>query len=365
MNHGTASGKLLELAYGELAEREARGVEAHAAGCHACRAELDRIRETRALMAQLPVEPPPEGGERILMAAAREVAEARRARPLFPRWIWAGSAGAVAAVAVAVVSWQLASAPRVATLRDGGVDLLGRPPPPVAAAPEAPSPAAADGEGVAPAKELEAREAVGEAPARRRTSRAAEPPPELAAAPRREEPVAPTAGSATAAPEPSAVWRTAPAEAEPVADAYAPPPAPAPPPAAAMAPRAMAQKARAPAAAERKAAAPVAVDDGLRDEESPAGGAAASGPGSVETRTFAGCPGERRRVVERDGDGRVVRYVRVGELRTVEQRYGADGRLRSALVTEGGARRALPLDAPGLVREARDAGIDAPPRCEP
>jgi len=38
------------------------------------------------------------------------------------------------------------------------------------------------------------------------------------------------------------------------------------------------------------------------------------------------------------------------------------GRLPSA---DGVSRRALPLGAPGLVLLARDAGIDAPPRCEP
>ena len=99
MNHAAASEKLLELAYGELPPREARVVEAHVAGCDACRAELSSIRETRALMAQLPSEPPPERGEAIVLAAAREAAAARRPRPLLPTWLWAGTAGAMAASA--------------------------------------------------------------------------------------------------------------------------------------------------------------------------------------------------------------------------------------------------------------------------
>jgi hypothetical protein len=122
---------------------------------------------------------------------------------------------------------------------------------------------------------------------------------------------------------------------------------------ASAAPRApAAQKARSAFAPERKAAAPAAAE-----------AESLSGPGSVESRSFPDCPGERRRVVERDGDGRVIRYVREGDRRIVEQRYGADGRLRSAFAIEGGLRRALPAGAPGLVGDARDAGIDAPPRC--
>jgi len=112
------------------------------------------------------------------------------------------------------------------------------------------------------------------------------------------------------------------------------------------------------AAPERKGAAPVAATDA--SEEGPR-----AAPGAVESRAFAGCPGERRRVVERDGEGRLLRYVRVGDRRTLEQRYGPDGWLVSAFVIEDGVRRTLPLDATGLVRQARDAGIDAPPRCEP
>jgi hypothetical protein len=92
---------------------------------------------------------------------------------------------------------------------------------------------------------------------------------------------------------------------------------------------------------------------------------AEAAPGSVETRSFDGCPGERRRTVERAGDGTVLRYVREGAQRTIEHRYSPDGRLVAATVTEGTARRALPLDTPGLVRDSRDAGIDAPPRCGP
>jgi anti-sigma factor RsiW len=149
MKHDLASEKLLELAYGELSAREARDVAAHAEGCERCREELARIRETRSLMAQLPMEPPPEGGLGIVMAAAREAASARgrRGTGLLPPWLWAGSLGAVAAVVVAVVSWQLTRTAPSDGLRARDGDLLGAPSPavvavaPPAAAPEPPSPA--------------------------------------------------------------------------------------------------------------------------------------------------------------------------------------------------------------------------------
>ncbi|HSM93917.1 MAG TPA: zf-HC2 domain-containing protein, partial [Anaeromyxobacteraceae bacterium] len=127
MNHEAASERLLELAYGDLPPREARAVEAHAAACDACRAELARMRETRALMARLPVEPPPEGGMAVVMAAARQAAEASpRRRTILPAWLWAGGIGAVAAAAVAVVSWQLARTAPAVTGAERETELLGR-----------------------------------------------------------------------------------------------------------------------------------------------------------------------------------------------------------------------------------------------
>jgi hypothetical protein len=119
--------------------------------------------------------------------------------------------------------------------------------------------------------------------------------------------------------------------------------------------------------AEKESAAPLAARPAEKkrafEQAAPAATPQAVGPGAVETRSFPSCPGERRRVVERDADGRVVRYLRETEPRTIEHRFGPDGRLVAAFELVGVARRPLPLDAPGLVRDARDAGIDAPPRC--
>lgn len=378
MNHEAASEKLLELAYGELPQGEARAVEAHASHCDACRGELASIRGTRAMMARLPVEPPPERGLGVVLAAAREAAAARtRKGSLLPRWLWAGGLGAVAAAAVAVVSWQLARTSPEGGLQERESDLMGRPPA-MAAAPapdrrEAAEPAAerakeAPALAAAPAPSPPAKPA----PAPRMTGRAVERSPKrgeaarmmaeaetaAAGAPAMDEGAAPAGGpkwerAEAAAPPPAAEPAPRAAARPAFADAERVAPAPAPEPAPKVAQRS-AQKARSMESTERKSAAPSAAMT-MAEERAEAQG--------VETRDFAGCPGERRRVVERDGDGRVVRYVRVGNRRTVEQRYGADGRLRAAFETEDGVKRALPTDAPGLVRDARDAGIDAPARC--
>jgi len=109
MNHETARGFLLDLAYGELAAAEARAVEAHLAGCEACRAERDRIASTRRLMEGLGEEPEP-GGQGILMAAARQAVERPRRAPLFS-WVRLATGLAVLMV-VGGVTLELLSARR-------------------------------------------------------------------------------------------------------------------------------------------------------------------------------------------------------------------------------------------------------------
>ncbi len=111
------------------------------------------------------------------------------------------------------------------------------------------------------------------------------------------------------------------------------------------------------APAERKSAGP--------EEGRAAALRAEAGQGSVETRSFDGCPGERARIVQRDAEGRLVVYVRfLSDSRRIEQRYGPDGRLTSAALIDGKVAQRLPLDTPWLVRDARDAAIGAPPRCQ-
>ncbi|HEY6098844.1 MAG TPA: zf-HC2 domain-containing protein, partial [Anaeromyxobacter sp.] len=140
MTRDAYTDRLLDLAYGELPKREAREVEEHAATCEACRAELGRIRGTRRVMAALPEEPAPDRGERILLTAAREAADARRPRPLVPRWLLGGAVVAASVAVVAAVSFRVAEwSPR----KDEPNALLGdspyaSPPPAAAEAPVAP-----------------------------------------------------------------------------------------------------------------------------------------------------------------------------------------------------------------------------------
>ncbi len=107
MTHEAVRDKLLDLAYGELSRREARPVEEHAAACDACRAELERIRETRKLVSALPPVEAPERGENVLLAAARERARLREPRWRVPRWLLGASVAAASLVVVAAVSYRI------------------------------------------------------------------------------------------------------------------------------------------------------------------------------------------------------------------------------------------------------------------
>ena len=72
MTHEECQDRLLEFAYGELDRRRTREVEAHLALCPVCAGVYRRIAGVREVMGQLEPEPPP-GGERVVLAAAREM----------------------------------------------------------------------------------------------------------------------------------------------------------------------------------------------------------------------------------------------------------------------------------------------------
>jgi hypothetical protein len=381
MSQDAFQDRLLDLAYGELSPREAREVEAHAASCPACRAELARIRETRRIMAALPDEPAPEAGERILLAAAREAARARRRAPLLPRWGWALSMAATLAV-VGAVSYRILAMRGPAERAETA--LLGNGAYQAAPAPEAPPPA--------PAGDAAEAEHRREAPMADHAERAPAPPraaaPAAKAAPRelaeRERgaafappPSPPGAAAAPpAAPAPEAGPPSAPAASaqaarreDAVRAAPAPQPAPAPSRAEAAPPR---------SDARRRAAAP-ATDAGADAQGAPQADALASygflrsaGRLRGEIRTFTDCPGEAWRKVETDPDGRVVSYVREGTIGgrrlRVEAIYGADGRLARTRVRDladaaAPVRDARPGEVPGTPEDAAAATADAPPRC--
>jgi TolA-binding protein len=72
---------LLDLAYGELGGADAARLEDHAAACGSCREELDAVRITRKLAAQLPAEVPmPSLEDAVLAEAAREAVRDRSSR---------------------------------------------------------------------------------------------------------------------------------------------------------------------------------------------------------------------------------------------------------------------------------------------
>jgi hypothetical protein len=374
MSHEEMQERLLDLLYGELPPREARQVEDHAASCEACRAELERMRATRGLMASLPEEPAPERGERILLAAAREAARRRAARPWLPRWAWTGALAA-SLVAVGAVSYRLVAVRPGGAGREDPRALMGDSPyarEPREGAPDAEAPAKRGGEGVSPGPPSPPRSggegrgagaslgrppsptrsggegrgerasAPGAAPARR----FAEPPPPEAEPPPSPAPLAAEAPAAAAAPAPAPAPapRSRKAEAAPEVESRAPA---APPQAADEA-----------AGAQAARAAPTAV---LRYQQ-------LRGAGSLrgEIQTFPGCEGEAWRKVERDPAGRVVSYAREGLLDgrrvRVEAIYGPDGAPARVTVTDLATAARVP-GASAWVPRAEEA--DGPPRCGP
>jgi len=373
--HDTYRDQLLDLAYGELGRREERALRAHLETCPGCRAELDRIASTRSAMAALGDEPAPERGLGTLLAAAREAARERQPRPFLPSWLWGASVGAVAAAAVAILSFKLAGTPTHLGAPAGEVDLVSRSP---ASAPPAMSSAPAEA-----AEPLARKEAAEPAPA----ERYAAPPP----APARRDRTAALAASKPSPPAP------APAAA-PAADAdqdHAEAEAKDETGRLAMAERKGDGPRAAPAAelegsaagGSGAAPAPSAPAQAMRLEAPPSRAKVASGAASAVrserlapgkrprsgTATFAGCPGEASREVEVDDRGQVVRYLRRGVLGgtafEAELLYGEDGLLAEVRYRAGGEERLWRPGGTGVPaalltpRRAADAGLDAPPRC--
>lgn len=388
MTQDAFAGKLLDLAYGELSPREALEVEAHAAGCEACRAELGRIRETRSVMARLPDEPAPEKGERILIAAAREAAGKRAAPRRLPRSLWGFAAVAASLVVVAGVSFRLgelrsgAARPDSEALLGDSYATKGRPAPPEAGPRERAE--------IRPAPEADREPA--QAALRRDEPRGASAKPER----KQEAPARPAPQRRAFAEAPPETSRGDAEDREATRRAEAPRDDPAAdgataPPAVAAAPRAPAAGPAASAGAPAPQAASEAAPTGrMRAVESESRGVRRSAPaakapvsepaprtlaapaGRQLTRTFDRCEGEASRRVELDDEGRVRTYAREGRIGgrrvRVVHAFAADGSLLSATaqdLDDGGP----PVEARKLgvepVRRAEEAGVDAPPRCGP
>jgi hypothetical protein len=90
-------------AFGLLDEAQAAAVEAHAAGCPACRRELAELRATVAALDEIPSEAlldgPPEDGDVLLARTLRRMREESEERPS-GRWMFAAAAAVVAIGAV-------------------------------------------------------------------------------------------------------------------------------------------------------------------------------------------------------------------------------------------------------------------------
>ena len=98
-------GELLDYAYGELSESEAKTVEAHLSDCPQCADSLTAMKQVRRTMAQLPIAAAPQAGLESLLAYAQKAAESARARPARRRtWLrWIVPVGSVAALSLVLV----------------------------------------------------------------------------------------------------------------------------------------------------------------------------------------------------------------------------------------------------------------------
>jgi hypothetical protein len=371
MTHEQLQDRLIDLVYGELTGHDAQEVQEHAAAGEAPRAELARMGETRRLMSALPVEPAPPGGERILLAAAREAARRREPRRLLPRWVWGGSIVAASLAAVVAVSYRVVSMRPGSIGRDDPNALMGQSP--SAPAPRAEEPAtrvetkprANEGDPFLGAGPRDAPEPTREPPARRQR-RFASPPPPAEEPPPKPARLADRARPDIAAGEQPGGADREEARADTGRDSAAPTAsAAAPPRSRAMAP---APHAAAKAAAPESAGAPSPVSSGDAADDAVARREALRRAGRLraEVRTFPGCDGELWRRVERDPDGRPVSYAREGALGgrrvRIEVIYGADGAPAQVRVLDAASSAPIVGSTP-WVPAAGD--VDAPPRCNP
>ena len=371
---------VLDLAYGELPEREARRLRAHLETCADCRAELERIEGTRRLMSALPLEAAPERGERILLAAAREAAGRARPRWRVPGWLAGSLALAATVVVVTAVSLRIAGESAGPRGTSGNPNAL-LPTPPPAEARKADDALA------------KAAPAATPPPARRplpppaAAQRYAEPPPAVALEEKLQKREAPrpssgqAAGALKAPPPAQSIGRVGSAApdrdlaAQPADEGLAgrsdePALAAAPAPAAvAPAPAAEAEM-EAPRAGVAKRAAPSAAGGAAASDLARANATAGPAPAAADVRSFPGCAGESRREIGRDAGGRVIRYAREGiaggHRVRVELTFGPDGRRVSTAARDLDTGAALPVDAlPGLPRSAAEVDAGAAPRCGP
>jgi anti-sigma factor RsiW len=382
MSHDDLQAQVLELAIGALDPKQARVLEAHLATCATCAAELASLRAARASVAALPMIPAPERGQAVLLAAARQAAEARgAARPtLLPRWAWGAAFGLVGATAVVVVTLRLSSTPP-ASVFDQDREALAGPtlvPAPAANAPPAAPPTAA-AETKASAKGLLRRDEV-EPRVRPIATAASTPtaPPAEADSSSVEDRAPEVIGIGGGAPAVTPAVRSERRVAAAVQEELRPEPPAAPAPPAAT------DRAKAEPSGPRRLAAKAALG-GAAEAYAPSAAPAPTVAAALamlrpELRSQPGCGAETRRVLWRDQAGRLVRREREGTLDgvgyQVEERFDEAGRLAAGRVTSGGTTSLLSPSAiaagrletglSGLSLAPSAAAAEAePPRCPP
>src|SRR5690349_20048962 len=103
MEHDSST--LAAYALGALGPDEAREVDAHVAGCPACRTQMQELTELEAALGEVPpeafLEGPPDGGDLLLQRTLRQVRTERSRRELPRRLLVA--AGVAALVAAGLV----------------------------------------------------------------------------------------------------------------------------------------------------------------------------------------------------------------------------------------------------------------------
>jgi hypothetical protein len=115
VNHSRAQELLSDFLERDLGEAERPKLEAHVAGCAACGADLEGLRDTVALLRDLPApEPPPFLATRVM---ARIAAGEARPASAWRRWLEAlgtpAIAAPLAAAGAALVVWSFTQAPPV------------------------------------------------------------------------------------------------------------------------------------------------------------------------------------------------------------------------------------------------------------
>ena len=109
---------ILDYVYDELSRGERADLEAHLAGCAACRTELEALRATRGYLAQW-TPPLPDLGFRVIRGGGAPAPALPRRTPLAPAFAYAAAAVIVLAVGAAIANLDVRYTAEGMTVRTG------------------------------------------------------------------------------------------------------------------------------------------------------------------------------------------------------------------------------------------------------